>query len=669
MKKLVLSLWVVICGVFAKGDSTDMVNFEKVSAGLFLNQVCKTVKEICDFQENMRKDYKPHFCDGKELSGNPENIFIEIGSITNRVRGFKEFYAKIASVLDSETVSELDRFQSESANALKNLYGEKVNEFNQFCFRIAGKYFEDPEKATRLKFLQENCLKIIKFFCKHLKGKNLFIADFSKLKQLKDCLNVLLTCVLYEKDVDVDIDILHTIFTVEDVDPNFRDRLGFCPLGLAISLGNKEIVRKLMQQGADPNRENIEDIFSEDQPTLIEAAVEEGNPEIVQELLPCVSDPNLNKALMCAVEEDNLEIVQMLLPYVSKSNPNLDKALMCAIRNGFVGIMEKLIEWKADITTHDEKGYSCLFLSIMSGNLEAVQAVLQHDIDINEQDSLGRTPLFCATESKNIPIAQELLGRGADVNKTCQWVGPDKTNYTNAIALNIAIAYENLEIVQMLLGAHSEVDHCCTITVKAGTKEKTIEATSINIAVQKGNIALVKMLLDAGAREVKPFSADVVRKNKSCIKILIEEGISPSKIPAECFYEDFIYRFIKTVGRLEGEPSYEETVEAFKECSGLVILPPAHAKKLKEFCHKYGKKSEKSVVPISSDETSKIAIVSEESKNTAFEFVTGDQELTNTQRVKGKKAQAAQRKSQAGEATEKKSPSKESGRKVKKSRK
>ncbi|MGX8717041.1 MAG: ankyrin repeat domain-containing protein [bacterium] len=633
MKKLVLSLWVVVCGVFAEGDPTDIVKFERVCAEFLLRKVCEIVEEIPALQKKMEEAYKARVCKEKKLSDEPADMFSKLKGLYQRVQGFEEFYAKIASELDLETAGALDEFQREGAEDLKRFYGKKIDEFNQLYFRIAKSHFEDPGKAEKLKFLQENCLKIIKFFCKHWERQYLsYVVEFSKLKQLKDRLNILLMCVLEEEDVDVDM--LSTIFTIDGVDPNFRAPWFFCPLSIAIAMGNEKAVKELIQRGADPNRKVVESIIPDDP---------------ISKNLPCRESTLIESA----VKGGNLVIVRDLLPYVSK--PNLNKALICAIENGFLDIMKELIRWGADITSHDGKGRPCLFLSIMSGNLEAVRILLKHKVDVNTQDTRGITALMVAVYMQNHKLVSLLLGSGSDVNKAGQYVSSDGTNYINAIALNIAVVHKDLEIVQMLLDAHSEVDHCCTIGVMKGSEIKTIEATSLNIAVQTGNEPLVQKLLNAGAREVKPFSADVVRKNKSCIKMLLEAGISPDKIPVECFCEDFIYTFIKTVCALEGEPSYEEAVEAFKGCSGRVTLLSSHAKKLKKFCLEYGKKAEKSVVPMFRAETSEIATGPEEQKNTAFHFVQqGELDPTNTQKERERKALAAQRKALVGEGLKRK---------------
>jgi ankyrin repeat protein len=89
-----------------------------------------------------------------------------------------------------------------------------------------------------------------------------------------------------------------------------------------------------------------------------------------------------------------------------------------------------------------------------------------------------------AIDSHNNHLVQDLLDAGADPNQDVPTFG------LSATPLQIAVAYQQISLVQTLLQAGANVDY---LGMGSGAR------TAIQEAVEDGNLELVDMLLEAGA--------------------------------------------------------------------------------------------------------------------------------------------------------------------------
>ena len=181
---------------------------------------------------------------------------------------------------------------------------------------------------------------------------------------------------------------------------------GISLLHYAISQGHFDIVRVLVEAGADVNQ------FNHYWETPLTSAVRTNNLEIVRYLLSknCDVDARVNiffwTALHRAVKENNIDIVRELLHY--KANPNT--------------------------TDHYGRTPIC-----DTSNIEIVKELLKANADVNIVSDHGWTPLHFANDAT---ITEELLKYGAN---------PSIQNWDHNTALHLASKYGDRAKVQVLI--------------------------------------------------------------------------------------------------------------------------------------------------------------------------------------------------------------------------
>jgi ankyrin repeat protein len=177
---------------------------------------------------------------------------------------------------------------------------------------------------------------------------------------------------------------------------NKANRRGDAPLIMAISNCHNEIVKLLLNAGADVNQKG------EHGNTPLFKAVISDNKNIVEVLLDAGADPNIvdnsdNIPLHGAILNNQRDIIKLLLNARSLVN-KADE-----YNRGF----------HADIET--------LLGALYIGNIDFIRFVLQCGADVNEEDTDGRTPLIMTALNGRKDMVELLLNVGADVNKKNRW--------------------------------------------------------------------------------------------------------------------------------------------------------------------------------------------------------------------------------------------------------
>lgn len=151
------------------------------------------------------------------------------------------------------------------------------------------------------------------------------------------------------------------------------------PLGDAASLGYPEMIRLLLDAGAQPDAGGA----------LIGTPLQRAaTPEIVDLLVSGGADLHL-------VNEHG-------------------NAVLCAIREGRREVAEHLIELGASIDAVNELGHTCLHLAVLAGDPALLRWVLGLVSNVDPVDEMGFTPLHLAAASGSEGIVEVLLERGAD---------------------------------------------------------------------------------------------------------------------------------------------------------------------------------------------------------------------------------------------------------------
>ena len=169
-------------------------------------------------------------------------------------------------------------------------------------------------------------------------------------------------------------------------DPNARDRYGFTPLMIASTRGSVEIVKALINVGADVNAAN-----PETHATPLNMAILGRKPSVLVTLV--ASGANVNApdaqgrtALHDVVEKGDMELLKALLA-APASDPNVK----------------------------DKSGLTPLMFAYTLGD-EGLLLLLNKGADVNLKSNTGRTALMEAAAAKAGSAVKILLERGADVN-------------------------------------------------------------------------------------------------------------------------------------------------------------------------------------------------------------------------------------------------------------
>jgi len=239
-------------------------------------------------------------------------------------------------------------------------------------------------------------------------------------------------------------------------DPNLRNSAtGVTPLSLALGGTDPEIVRLLLEAGADPNA------LLPDGDTPLMLAARGANPQFVQLLVDHgaevdVRHPELGySALMLAANAGDAASVSFLIAKGADPNaattqignevwikPNgqpgfgngigiirggtpADRgrrnaleggmtALLYAARHDHVDVATALLDGGADIEQADANDIFPLLMAISNDNPAVATLLVERGATINRADWYGRTPLWEAVNVRNLYLDSETLKNGVD---------------------------------------------------------------------------------------------------------------------------------------------------------------------------------------------------------------------------------------------------------------
>jgi ankyrin repeat protein len=256
------------------------------------------------------------------------------------------------------------------------------------------------------------------------------------------------------------------------------------PLIIAAQKGHHEIVRILLDAGANPNLTDFSNQSAlmwaafKNHPDIVDLLLKfNANPEIkesgsgqtalissvirqqekiVKLLLEHGADPNLtdNKnqsALMFAAYNNHPDIVDLLLKF--NADPEIKEskygqtALISSVIKQHEDVVKLLLEHGADPNTHAKDGANSLLEAVAKNNITIVRELLEASTDVNIKNNFGTTPLIWASSKGFIDIVKLLLEHGAD---------PTLIQYDGLSALKLAISHNFHTIAEMIRPAISK---------------------------------------------------------------------------------------------------------------------------------------------------------------------------------------------------------------------
>jgi ankyrin repeat protein len=176
-----------------------------------------------------------------------------------------------------------------------------------------------------------------------------------------------------------------------DINDYLKD--GFTALLIAVTMGDINLIKDLINAGADINTPNQIDKF-----TPLSRAIANGHTEIAKYLLKKGANINLKtnfqeNPLMIAVRKKNIEIVKFLL----NRELDINEKSYDVIKN-----FELLLKRGININERRRDGSTALLLSVQNKDKEMVALLIKYGASPIIKDNKGRTPLSIAKDNKEI---------------------------------------------------------------------------------------------------------------------------------------------------------------------------------------------------------------------------------------------------------------------------
>lgn len=175
-------------------------------------------------------------------------------------------------------------------------------------------------------------------------------------------------------------------------DPNLNDKLGWTPLAIATNKDHPEVVKLLLDHGADVA---YRDILGRQPLANVRSK------EVAKMLLDRGADVNA---------KDNDGTTALIL------SSFLDPDLHGPSADQAEAIIELLVENGADVTAADRNGVTSLMGAAFTGHVRSVKMMLNRGAQVNAFTTDGESPLSAAGRGGHEEIARKLLERGADCN-------------------------------------------------------------------------------------------------------------------------------------------------------------------------------------------------------------------------------------------------------------
>ncbi|KAK7213742.1 hypothetical protein V2G26_020920 [Clonostachys chloroleuca] len=306
-------------------------------------------------------------------------------------------------------------------------------------------------------------------------------------------------------------DVVEALLTREDIHIQTIGPNGFSALTAAADKGDFEMVKVLLDHGADIDGNYKGSI------TPLRVASTRSHPEVARLLLERgakADGPNQLSLLTAAAGEGNLEMAKALLDgglnVEGASNENRTTPLWVASKDRHPEVVRLLLERGAEVNTkHGQFGSSPLWAASELGYVDIMTLLLDAGADIESHQLPHRaTPLACAVENGHWDAVDLLLDRGAN---------PFALHTDGEMVIHKAARFGKIEFLRILHDRNIPMD--------------TAGRTPLHVAAKHGQVEELKFLLSIGADVSRkndfnetPLMEAVAFSDSSVVEILIEHG-------------------------------------------------------------------------------------------------------------------------------------------------
>lgn len=255
-----------------------------------------------------------------------------------------------------------------------------------------------------------------------------------------------------------------------------KNNSGRTPLHLAAAAGRTEVVRHMIQAGANLDTEPTNH-------SALEQAAMEGHPEIVDVLREAGGEVTVFASAALGDEER----VQKLTGEGPTPAQEGAEALVGAAGGGQVQIVRMMINVGTDVNSKSRADRFALIEAVTRNRVEVVRLLVQSRADLEVSDENGTTPVGFAAmhlrelENSDPEVLRILVEAGADVNRK---------NKDGFLPMHAAVVSKHIEGVELLIKAGADVN-----------VEDPVGVTPLQRAEgYEGDPKIVQLLKKAGAR-------------------------------------------------------------------------------------------------------------------------------------------------------------------------
>jgi ankyrin repeat protein len=303
---------------------------------------------------------------------------------------------------------------------------------------------------------------------------------------------------LFQAIKEDDIKKLKELLFYEDINQEIES---IVPLHAAVYIGNYEVVKYLVDNGADISiRDKCSKYDHYHGHDLLRIAIQGGQLEIVQYL---IEDKNMNVneigLMNSAARYGQLNIIKYLIKNGGDVNAryewNFEFPIHAAASSGNLKLVQYLIEEQGvDVNTIGDQGSNFLSIgerplhkAVLSGNTDLVKYLVKKGADINALALHLDTPLSYAASYCDFDMIKYLVECGANINITGLKEGLIKAFDYNSSPLHNAVERGRLDIVKFLVEKGANIN----------SKDHQFKWTALHDAIP--HFAILKFLVEKGA--------------------------------------------------------------------------------------------------------------------------------------------------------------------------
>ena len=301
-------------------------------------------------------------------------------------------------------------------------------------------------------------------------------------------------------------------------DVNCKGNDGLTPLHLAAIHGQENILRILLEQGANPS-----------------ARCDQGGTTL--HLLASVPGTPITETLIDLVLRDR--------PPLEIANGGGLTPLMHACLKGEMLLAMRLIRHGADVRATNREGETALHLAAHHGKAPMIHLLVNNGAELEAKAINGFTPLHSAVSGPSDPsdTVEQLLRAGPDKEATFNWRIDIEPRLTKP--LHLAILKHNKACITCLLESGANIE----------ASDGVVQHRPLHWAASVGYLEIVKVLLDHGAKieasdanQRRPLHLAANTSHFEIVKALLDHG---ANIEASDREGDRPLHYAASVGYLE----------------------------------------------------------------------------------------------------------------------